>query len=349
MGGSIRTNIAVPDLLRDKIPQAVVRPAGSVDWVGTAPRRLDPARGVADAFSVGILNALHSWVAGPKRADFYGKAEKVRHVPPAELVVAEAALLGGGPIADRLAAQLREAPDVWRLAAPDGSYELRVSTLIDVRGVPRAGWRSRPIPVRAGRLERDLELEIYVPIAGVAEIHGRTLDGRPWPRTWEIDDAALAGIRSSAPWIDLPTPAEIEERRSLAASVIESWLGEPDILRTKRGEIVAEPPAIPEDLAAFEATQSFRLPASYRDLLLVADGIQVGSLVLLGTVDAYRLDVPGPARLVITPPDEDGAFVLAENGEVRYVDLEAKTSEGRLRARALREWVAKRVRPREKA
>jgi hypothetical protein len=296
---------------------------------------------VGDAPQVGILRAIKSWFVAPRRNDFYGAAKKSRHVPPAELAVVEAALEAGGPLAERFARQVREAPDVWRLTSDDGSCELRVSTSIEVRGVPRAGWRSRPIPVHAG--DRALELTLCVPQAGIIEILGRTLDGMPWPAAWQVQEAELDAIRSAAPWIDLPTPTQVREQRARAAEVIEAWLGEPGILHGKRGTLVADPPATPEAIAAFEQIHSFPLPPAYRDLVLVADGIKVGSYVLLGTNDAYRLDIPGPDRLGITPPNEDGAFVLAPNGQVRFVQLEDETSHGRLRAADLREWVRKRV------
>lgn len=306
--------------------------------------RLDLHWTVSDAPHVGILSAIKAWFVAPRRNDFYGVAKKSRRVPPAELAVAEVALEGGGPIAERLARQLREAPDVWRLISDDGTYDLRVSTSIEVRGVPRAGWRSRPIPVHAG--ERALEITLDVSPAGIIEILGRTLDGLPWPAAWQVQEAELDAIRTAAPWIALPTPTQVREQRARAVEVIEAWLGEPGLLDGTRGMVAADPPATPEAIAAFEQTHSFLLPAAYRDLVLVADGIEVGSFVLLGTNDAYRLDIAGSDRLVITPPNEDGAFVLALNGEVRFVELEDATSDGRLRASDLREWVRKRVRPR---
>jgi hypothetical protein len=293
---------------------------------------------------VGILSAIKPRLAAPLRNDFYGVAEKLRRVPASELAVAEAALQGGGPLGERFVRQLREAPDVYRRVSDDGTFELRVSTSIEVRGVPRAGWRSRPIPLHVG--ERALEITLDVSQAGIIEVLGRTLDKLPWPAVWQVQETELEAIRSAAPWMDLPTPTQIREQRALAVEVIETWLGEPGILHGKRGMVVADPPTTPGAIAAFETTHSFPLPAAYRDLVLVADGIEVGSLVLLGTHDAYRLDIPGPDRLVITPPNENGAFVLAPNGEVRFVELEDETSEGRLRAPDLREWVRKRVRPR---
>lgn len=307
---------------------------------------LDPRAGVGDALRVGIRNSIREWFAGPRRNDFYGQAKKSQRMPPAELAVAAAALQGAGPIGERLVRQLREAPDVYRLTHDDGTYELRVSTKIGVRGVPRSGWRSRPIPVTAAG--RPLEITLEVLEAGIIEILGRSLDGLRWPATWDADESEIAEIRAHAPWIDLPTPTQIREQRGRAVEVIETWLGEPGLLAGKRGTVVAHPSATSEAVARFEEAQAFPLPAAYRDLVLVADGIEVGTLMLLGTNDAYRLDMPGPDRLIIAPPNEDGAFVLARNGEVRFVELGDETSEGQLRARDVREWVSRRVRPRSR-
>jgi hypothetical protein len=293
---------------------------------------------------MGILAAIRSRLAGSRSTDYYGLASHGRRVPPAELAVAEAALAGVGPIAERIVAQLREAPDVWRLIADDGSYELRVSTTIDLHGVPRSGWRSRPIPVRARPGSRPLELELRVSMAGIVELHGRALDGTAWPRTWTADDGDLDAIRANAPWIDLPTPAELREQRALAVEVLEAWLGDHGALQDEPGAIAVEPPATAEAIAAFEQAQGFELPRAYRDLLLAADGFEIGATVVLGTNDAYRLDMPGPDRLVIAPPDEDGALVLAPNGELRFVEVGDETGEGRPRAPDLREWTRRRVR-----
>lgn len=197
--------------------------------------------------------------------------------------------------------------------------------------------------------DRALEITLHVPRPGIVEILGRTLDGLPWPTEWQVEERDLDPIRSTAPWIDLPTPAQIREQRALAVEVIETWLGEPGILHGKRGMVVADPPTTSGAIAAFETTHSFPLPPAYRDLLLVANGIEVGSFVLMGTDGAYRLDIPGPDRLIIAPPNEDGAYVLASNGEVRFVELRDGTSDGRLRAPDLREWVRKRVRTRPRS
>jgi hypothetical protein len=169
------------------------------------------------------------------------------------------------------------------------------------------------------------------------------LDGRPWPSTWSIDPADLDMTRRAAPWMSVATPAEIGATHAGAIEIVEAWLGTPGLLGAKRGVIAIEPPASAEVIAAFEQAQAFDLPPAYRDLLLLADGIEIGSIVVLGTSDAYRLDIPGPNRLVIGAPDEEGAVVLAPSGEVRFVALGDPTSEGRLRAPDLRAWVRTRA------
>jgi len=301
---------------------------------------------VIDALWVGILSTIKSRLAAPRRNDYYGRGTQVRRVPAAELAAAEAVLSGGGPLAERFATQLRDAPHVWRLISDDGSYELRISTTAEVRGVPRAGWRSERITVHAQPGDRPLELWLDVTIAGIVGIHGRSLDGQPWPAEWSIDPRELDVVRAGAPRMALPTPAELRVQRTHAIEVLETWLGEPGILRGKRGMVAIEPPVTAEAAMAFEQAQDFALPDAYRDLLLVANGFEVGSVVVLGTNDAYRLDMPGPDRLVIAPPNEDGALVLAPTGEVRFVQLEDPTSDGRLRAPDLRQWLRQKVRAR---
>jgi len=69
---------------------------------------------------MGNLSKLRSG-AGRGGNDFYQRAERSRAVPAAELAVADAVLADGGPTARRLATQLREASDVYRLRAPDAA------------------------------------------------------------------------------------------------------------------------------------------------------------------------------------------------------------------------------------
>lgn len=314
--------------------------AVAVIWAAASVGGLPLVALVSGAGLVAIL-----WLArkarGARGTDYYDLAKHVRSVPSAELAVAEAALAGAGPIGDRLVAQLREAPDVWRLIGDDGSYELRVSARKAVRGVPRSNWTSVPIPVRA-RDGRDLEIRIEVFYAGIISLFGRALDGQRWPATLSLAEGSLDRIRSRAPWLHLPTPGELRADRARAVAVLERWLGRPGGLAARRGTVSIEPPASEEAIVAFEREHAFPLPVAYRELLLVANGFEIGSRVVLGTHDAYRLDIPGPDRLVISPPDEDGAFVLAPDGEVRFVDIADSTSEGRIRASDLRQWVARR-------
>jgi hypothetical protein len=292
-----------------------------------------------------IVGAVRQRLTARHGTDFYGAAERIRSVPAGELAVAEAALTGGGPIADRFARQLSEARGAYRLIGEDGSFELRIVANGDllVRGVARAGWTSDPIHVRATPSGRELELRLVSSVAGIVELHGTTRDGERWPTNWTATPEDLVSIRARAPLFRLPTPTDLREAHAQAIGVIESWLAEPGILRGKRGVASADPPAAPEQVTAFEEAQGFALPQAYRDLLLVANGIEIGSTIVLGTDDAYRLDIPGPDRLVIAPPDEEGAFVLAPGGEIRFVDHADGTSEGRIRAPDLRAWVSRRV------
>jgi hypothetical protein len=92
-----------------------------------------------------------------------------------------------------------------------------------------------------------------------------------------------------------------------------------------------------------EARAGLQVPEAYRTLLEAANGIQIGRLVVLGTADGYRLDMPGPSRLVIAPPNEDGALTLAATGEVVWVAYGDETTDGEIRARDLRVWVRQRL------
>jgi hypothetical protein len=283
--------------------------------------------------------------------DFYDRAKHVRRVPDAEVAVAEAALANGGAIADRLLRQLREAGDVWRLFADGGGYELRISTIdgLEVWDVPRAGWTSEWIPVAAADDAQPLELQVHVFDAGIVAFLGRTLDGTPWPRDWRARPVDLERIRAKAPWLHLPTPAELRTSRAAAAATIAAWLGDGAVLQGRRGVMRADSPATDEAVAALAVKEGFALPEAYESLVRGADGIEVGRLLVLGTRDAYRLDLPGPARLVIAPPNEDGALTIAESGEVVWVDVGDESTEGRIVAPDLRRWLTTQLTRKTKA
>jgi hypothetical protein len=296
---------------------------------------------------VGIWRLIRPFVLG-RRTDFLGLARQVTKVPQAELAVAEAALAGAGPIGEELLAQLRDAAAAFRLVNADGTYELRVSTRGRISFVPRTGWRSNPIPIEALPGNRQLEMQLDIGAQGVIGLLGRTLDGRKWPWTWSPAQGTLESIRARAPWLRLPTPEEQRAARTAAIEQIEAWLGEPGFLGRRRIAINAEPPASEDELRALEVNQHFTLPDAYADLLRRADGVDVGPLSILGTADAYRLDMPGPPRLVISPPDESGAVVLDGDGRVRHVDATQRTSEGRVVGPDLRSWVHRRLTRRER-
>lgn len=267
------------------------------------------------------------------------------------MAVVEAALANGGTIAVRFLRQLREAGDVWRLIAEGGEYELRISTTdgLGVRDVPRFGWTSEWIPVETEGDPRPLELQVFVFEAGIVALRGRTLDGARWPRDWRARPDDLERIRAKAPWLHLPTPAELSASRVVAAARIAAWLGDGTSLRGRRGAMRAHPPATDEVVAAFVAKEEFALPEAYESMVRSADGIEVGRLLVLGTRDAYRLDMPGPARLVIAPPNEDGALTIAESGEVVWVDVGDETTDGRIVAPDLRGWLVTQLTPKTKA
>ena len=281
----------------------------------------------------------------PSSADFYAVAKHGRRVPDAEIAIAEVALSGSGPVGERIVSQLREARDVWRHSTADGTYELRISTTDDltIDDVPSGGGSSRWIPLIAGPDARPIELRLVVLEAGIVEILGRAADARRWPKTWTARPEDLAAIRRQAPWLDLPTQTGIVVSRRAAERAIGTWLGDPGALHAVRAHLSARPPATSIAIDALATTERLRLPEAYRSLLEVANGIKVGGLSILGTRDAYRLDIPGPGRLVICPPDEDGAIGLAETGEVVHIDVDDETSDGQSLAPDLRVWLLGRL------
>jgi hypothetical protein len=277
--------------------------------------------------------------------EFYDLAERTRGVPAPELAVVEAALRGSGPLGARILRQLREAPSAYRLRSDDGTYELRVATYdhLALRDAPSEGWVSDWIPITTADTARSIELRVCVDF-GLAMLRGRTTDGTTWPRVWEASSADIKRIASRAPRLALPTPQELRAARAGAAATVARWLGDTELLRGRRGIVTAGPAATNDDVRAFESRERFTLPEAYRSLVLVANGIRVGRLDVLGMSDAYRLDMPGPASLVIAAPDEDGALVIDEAGAVVWVEMGAATTEGRVVAPDLRAYATAKLR-----
>jgi hypothetical protein len=287
-----------------------------------------------------LLGRFVRWIRGPRGTDFYALAERAKRVPSAELAVAEAALTSSGQIGERLLRQLREAPDVWRLRSGDGTYELRVSTtLAPIRDVPRSGWRTEWIPLEVAHTGRRLEMQIVAEYSGIGGILGRTSDGAQWPKEWAVRVEDIDLVRKQAPWLRFPTVAELKDAREDGAARLSAWLEAAELLRGRRGSLRVEAPATNEEIDGLAERESFALPDAYRALLTRVNGFELGRLVILGTGDAYRLDIPGPDRLVISPPDEDGALTLAPSGEVVWVAYGDETGDGQLRATDLRSWV----------
>jgi hypothetical protein len=212
-----------------------------------------------------------------------------------------------------------------------------------IRAVPPGGWQTEWIDVRTMDPARDLRVRIAIGGSGFVGLHGQTADGRRWPREWRIDAASLARVGERAPWLQLPTPEELDAARTAAIETIEGWLGKRRIPGLRNHPVVARPPASAVSIALLEAGQGVRLPADYIELLQRADGIEIGDLRILGTADAYRFDVPGPPRLVIAPPDEDGAMILAEDGTVTWIDIEDPSGPGRELGPTLRAWLHTRL------
>jgi hypothetical protein len=145
----------------------------------------------------------------------------------------------------------------------------------------------------------------------------------------------------------LPTADEVLTEHRRAAQVIERWLADAGLGDAGLGDrwpgLSAEPPASDVAIQAFEAREGFVAPTAYRALLRVANGVDLGHITVLGTSDVYRLDMPGPSRLVISPPDGRGTVVLRESGAVEWIDLDDPAGIGQILAVDLRTWVVDRL------
>jgi hypothetical protein len=290
-----------------------------------------------------VGNRVHDYATRPDRLDDpYARAEHTRTIPKAELRAAEAILKSGGPVAHRMLRQLRNAPDVWRLRAPDGRFELRISTSLSLGIVPPDRIESDRVVLADSVTGRELELAVAVDRAAIAGMIGRTLDGNQWPRDWVAGEEDLTRICASAPHIRLPTAEALQRQRAEVATALAAWADDPSIAERAR-RIRPSDPAKPEDVDALELQERVRLPQDYRSLLLITDGLEIGPLTILGSADAYRLDTEAVNRLLIVPADDRGAIVLDENGRVVHVALDDPLDGGREIAPSMRAFVRRRL------
>ena len=208
--------------------------------------------------------------------------------------------------------------------------------------MPRDGWRSRSIPVET-TAGRRLHVELVVHEAGIIGIEGTTEDHERWPADWRVATDVLRAIEERAPWLALPDEEAMREGRVRAAQVVRGWLAPKAVVTLDGHRIVVRPPATEADLDSLVERSTFALPEAYATLLRSTDGVDIDGLSVLGTADAYRLDIPGAPRLVICPPDEDGALVLDLDGRVVHVDIDDPAGIGRALAEDLRSFVASRL------
>jgi hypothetical protein len=196
------------------------------------------------------------------------------------------------------------------------------------------------IATTEGRLVR---IQVGLDGGGFVGLRGNTVDRSAWPRTWTIRDVDLQAIRDAGPWIDLPTAAAVRLEREAIRERIRRWLGDDRALPGLLFSVDGAEPASDAAIENLGRRVGFPLPAAYVHLLRGSNGIAVFGVAILGTLDAYPFDGPGPARLVISPPDENGAFVLDATGAVEWIPVERPSSPGIRVAADLRLWFATRL------
>ena len=83
------------------------------------------------------------------------------------------------------------------------------------------------------------------------------------------------------------------------------WLGDCGLVDAAADDLRIFPPASASEIGELERRTNSRLPESFREFLAVSDGMDVGPVRVLGSADAYQLDIPARDGLVIAwEPDE---------------------------------------------
>ena len=112
----------------------------------------------------------------------------------------------------------------------------------------------------------------------------------------------------------------------------------PGLAAAAADELRIYSPATSIAIGELELRTASRLPEAFRDFLAVSDGIDVGPIHVLGTGDAYALDMPGRDGLVIAwEPDalDDKVMVVRRTeGDATVYSIAVHDTAARLMPRA---------------
>ena len=187
--------------------------------------------------------------------------------------------------------------------------------------------------IHSGRVRRNASLRF--PMEGRewrlarARLH---CNGAKWSAAVHLADGYLTSIEYDGP----PPPADVEDatidveifkpppartlRSSGPAPLLAGWLQR---YASRVGITNIDPPLTVDDRAMMVAKLETKLPADYLDFLAQCDGVQIGSLSIVGASEAYETRTEDGEYIVIGQLGGKGALAVRKPGPaIVFMNLE---------------------------
>ena len=227
------------------------------------------------------------------------QAARGRTARPEEVAVAAAFLADRSDArAGKLLAQLTESHVVQRSRPARDRFEVTLASVPEVVELARpveSGW----VTLHDATTSQRLELRVRLLRGGFfGALEGRAPDGR-WPKRWRINEAELQAVEP------LRLPRQPSSNETLAQ--LRAWLGLPAEL--EGGRVSGFEAAGTDDLDAAERQAESPLPASYRDLAAITDGLEM----------TEQRSIYGVADVYVTDIDEVEWWILGEVGDAEFL------------------------------
>lgn len=228
-----------------------------------------------------------------------------------EIAVIRAMLFGTDHRLAQLYRQVEQAAWIERVRIKPSVYQMKLVWTADDPQFPLySSVESRPLVTEDRRSGRALEFRLFIMEGGFfGELQGTALDGLPWPKEFELP-TSFTEMYAGQAYLVLP-PAQ--GTGSLLRLL--EWAGVPMEEFSSSVLVRLRPGASDRDVFELSRMEGVDLSAELVEFFLVSDGLELGTVNILGTKDAYRLDaspIKG-AYLVLADLREEGILVTASS------------------------------------
>jgi hypothetical protein len=254
-----------------------------------------------------------------------------------ELRILEALLVQSSLIGRKLLKQAQQAPYVLRVTKGNEGYEATIpyvedhTLLVDIdRNV-----QSPIVETSDPESGRRLRFSTTIIRGGfLSGLKGTVIDGRPWPRKWNIG-SEIVRPQQVPTWLDaLESPVDGLTASEVLRKLVD-WSGADSsrLVNQWQNRLRLSLPASDYEIAECERRLSITLPSQYREFVRITNGFGINNgrpYEVLGTNDVVFID-QSRKWVCITPLYEDGVvamrckddvpkcFLLASGGRLQEV------------------------------